>query len=125
MRQEDKIFFRKKWADTFVSFDMMINNGLKLRPIRFLIRHIIESGYDSRFFPGSSMYSLLISLPKNGKVDYTRTLCVNIDQSTSKVHFDYFTGDRERRNLKWSTSCELTEINDIFEYFLIIETAWN
>lgn len=53
---------QKAWGRTFTFCDNLIENGHKLRPIRFL-RHLIEKGYANYYYPGTSLYTLLISTP--------------------------------------------------------------
>ena len=112
------------WTEILSTFDKFIENGHKLRPIRFLIRHIIENGYSRRLFAGSSLWSLLISLPSNLTVDFARTLRVDIDQLTSTVKFTYKNKLARPDEPIWTETCQLTEIIDIFEYFIEINKDW-
>ena len=116
----------KEWEKTLAFFDQMISNGQNVRPIRFIIRHIIDKGYSSMLYPGTSLYNLLISFPINNKIDYTKTLKIECDQLRSQVKFNYrdYTGyDRQQPNsldkaLKWKEVCQPTEVIATFEHFL-------
>ena len=61
---------KEKWADTLAYYDEMIDLGHPIRSIRFLVRHIIEKGYDNYYFPGTSVFNLLISIPIDNRVNY-------------------------------------------------------
>jgi len=112
------------WKDKLSFFDLLIENGHKLRPIRFLIRHIIEKGYSTELYAGSSLWSLLISLPKDMTIDFTKTLKVEIDQLASTVNFRYQCELPRPKQPKWEETCQLTEIIDTFEYFIDMQKDW-
>jgi len=121
----------KSWRETLHFFDDMIENGHKVRSIRFLVRHIIDKGYSKRLVPGTSLFSLLISIPTNNTVDYSKTLQVSFNDLTQKVEFNYrnYTGlerssDNLKKSLRWSEYCEQTEVVDVFEHFLMITEGW-
>ena len=123
---------KEKWAETLTFYDQMIDGGHQLRPIRFLVRHIIDKGYDNYYFPGTSLFNLLVSIPIDNKVAYTKTLKVEVDQLRNIVKFDYrdWTGlSRDNKadfekSLKWSNTCQLTESCDTFEYFISTIEEW-
>ena len=103
----------------------MIKAGHQLRSIKFLVRHIIDKGYDSSYLLGISLFNLLTSIPIDNKVDYNKILKVEVDQLKNMVKFDYrnWAGlNRESKegfdeSLKWSDTCQLTESCDTFEHF--------
>lgn len=112
------------WNNILSNFELLIDNGHKLLPIRFLIRHIIEKGYSTELYAGSSLWSLLISLPTEMTIDFTKTLKVEIEQLTSTVKFRYEC-DLPRPDIpKWEETCQLTEIIDTFEYFIEMQKDW-
>jgi len=123
---------KEKWVETLKFYDQMIESGHQLRPIRFLVRHIIDKGYDNYYFPGTSLFNLLVSIPIDKKVNYTKTLKVEIDQLRNIVKFDYRDWTRLSRDnnadfeksLKWSDTCQLTECCDTFEYFINTYKEW-
>ncbi|MCF8278572.1 MAG: hypothetical protein K9J17_17725 [Flavobacteriales bacterium] len=111
-----------KWLQTLTMFDKLIDEqGMKLRPLRFLIRHIVEQGYSKSLYVGTSLYNLLISLPSDGRIDYSKTLRIEYDQLTQKVKFSY----KDNSVDNWNEECQATEAIDMFEDFLIKETEWN
>lgn len=121
-----------KWIETLSFYDQMIDGGHHLKPIRILVRYIIDKGYDSFYFPGTSLFNLLISIPIDKKVNYTKTLKVEVDQLRNIVKFDYrdWTGlSRENKtdiekSLIWSDTCQLTETCDTFEFFISTIEEW-
>ncbi|NQX99440.1 MAG: hypothetical protein HRT73_16415 [Flavobacteriales bacterium] len=130
MKEGEKINkqqLKKKWEETLDFYDFLIGNNHKLRPMRFLVRHIIESNFDEVFYPGTSMYSLAISIPVNQRIDYTKALSVSYDYNIQKVEFKYWNckrGERTKENLVWTTECEATEINDTLDFFLSENNDW-
>ncbi len=119
-----KDILTKEWERVLSTFDMMINNGIKLRPIRFIIRHIIEKGYNETLFPGTSLYSLLISIPTDNKIDFNKTLRIEYEQLTETLIFKFsdWTGvDRQSTDLRtrvlWEDTCQATEGVSILETF--------
>lgn len=107
---------RKEWLDVLSRFELLINGGHKLRPIRFIIRHIIDKGYDKVLFPGTSMYSLLISLPVDSKVNYDKTLKIeynSLDETLKFRYSDWIGTDRRnadlRKRVQWEETCQATE----------------
>jgi hypothetical protein len=122
----------RKWVDTLAFFDTLVDNGHKLRPIRFLIRHIIDKGYDTKLFPGNSLYDLLISIPTDNKINYDKSLHVSCDQLHNTVVFKYRDTTGLNKNdsaslakaFSWTDTCQHTEANDTFEYFLTQVDSW-
>lgn len=119
-----EIELEESWEDILSTFDMLIDNGHKLRPIRFLIRHVIEKGYSKNLYAGSSLYSLLISLPIDMTIDFTKTLRVEMDWLTPTVKFQYQCKFPRPKEPEWIETCQPTEIIDIFEYFLQTQDDW-
>ena len=124
---------KEKWASTLSYYDEMIELGHPLRSIRFLVRHIIENGYDNYYFPGTSLFDLLISIPIDNKVNYSKTLRVGVDELRCEVKFVYrdWTGLSRgntadlKKSFVWSETCQLTESIDTFEYFISTRPEWD
>jgi hypothetical protein len=107
---------RNEWTNVLSTYDLFINGGHKLRPVRFIVRHIIEKGYDRVLFPGTSMYSLLISIPLDNKVNFNKTLKIEFDHLTEQLKFKYI--DRTKGQIGWEETCQATEGGDFLESFL-------
>jgi hypothetical protein len=131
MKEGDKISnikLTKNWDETLKFYDDLISKNFNLRPIRFLIRHIISNNYSDKLFSGTSLYDLLISLPENDKVNFNKTLKINFNQKNQIVKFNYSQLDRfekTKQNQTWTIECQATEINETFEYFLLLHDEWN
>jgi hypothetical protein len=130
MKEGDKITTEElieNWNTILKFYDSLIDQGLKLRPIRFLVRHIIEQGYSNVIYGGTSLYNLLISLPTGNQIDYTKTVQVKYDQLTQTAEFNYHDkprNERTKENRGWTMECQATELIDTFEHFLNEHEDW-
>lgn len=107
---------RNEWANVLLTYDLFINGGHKLRPVRFIVRHIIDRGYDRVLYPGTSMYSLLISIPVNDKLNFNKTLKIEFDQLTENLKFTF--KEKAKTQINWEETCQATEGCDLLERFL-------
>ncbi|WP_157974638.1 hypothetical protein [Lewinella sp. IMCC34183] len=114
----------RSWEKIFSIFDLMIENGYKLRPIRSLIRYVIEKGYSKYIYAGTSYRSLLISLPSDMALNFTKTLRIQIDQNRSVVNFVYNCKVPRSEKPEFEYGCQLTEIIDTFEWFIQSHEDW-
>lgn len=108
-----------KWNSILEFYNSLISNGFKLRPIRFIVRHIIDKGYSKVMHPGTSMYSLLISIPKDGVINYDRTLKISYDNLKQTLNFVY-----SNKGIKHYESCQATEGIDTLEHFFNSFKEW-
>lgn len=123
---------KEKWIEALTFYDQMIEGGHQLRPIRFLVLHIIDKGYYNYYFPETSLFNLLISIPIDKKVNHTKTLKVEIDQLINIVKFDYrdwteLSRDNKtdfEKSLKWHDTCQFTETCDTFDYLISTIEEW-
>ncbi|MCX2743727.1 hypothetical protein OO013_07620 [Mangrovivirga sp. M17] len=119
----------KTWGEILEFYNHLIDNeGEQLRPIRFLVRHIIDRGYSKYLFGGTSLYNLMISIPTTNQIDYTKTLLIEYEQLSQIVKFKYWICPKENRtknNIHWEMDCQTTEVNDTFEYFITQNDDWN
>lgn len=119
------------WHETNVSYRGFTEHKPAYRCIRWLIEHILDAGYSKSLFLGTSMYSLLISIPLEGKVNYKHTLHIGYDELTQVVKLNLKIWPNEQRSTKdlkdavnWSTTCQPTELIDTFEHFLNEHPDW-
>lgn len=112
------------WIEVLDTFDRFIEAGRSERPVGLLIRHIINKGYSKYLFGGSAIWFLLISLPKEMTVDYTKTLRIEANWQTSTIRFIYHCELPRSKKPDWYETCQFTEITDTFEYFLTINDEW-
>ncbi len=115
---------RTEWKHVLSIFDTFIDNGYKLRPLRLIVRHIIQKGYNKALLPGTSMYSLLISIPIENRVSHNKTLSIGLDELRGRLEFKFsdWTGiDRHhsdaKKQIKWAETCLATEGSTLIEHF--------
>lgn len=109
------------WIETNKHYRALTENKPGYRCIRWLIEHILDAGYSQGLFPGTSMYSLLISLPTDGKVDYRNTLRIGYDELTQVAEFKL----KLKKAIVWETTCQPSEIIDTLEHFLNEYPDWS
>lgn len=110
-----------RWRETNVTYRALTENKPAYRCIRWLMEHILDAGYSKDLFPGTSMYSLLISIPKDGKVDYSRTLRIGYDELTQVADLKL----KLNKTVVWETTCQPLEIIDTLEHFLNEHPDWS
>jgi len=115
-----------KWVEILLFYDQLIANGHQLDPIRNLVSYIIKKGYNIYLFPSSSLFNLLVSVPLNNKVNYNKTLKIELDQLRNIIKFDYrdYAGlNREdyedfEKSLKWTKICKLSESCNMIDFLI-------
>jgi len=108
------------WVETNTHYRSLTEHTSGYRCIRWVIEHILDAGYSKGLFPGTSMYTLLISLPTKGKVDYSNTLRIAYDELNQVAEYKL----RLNKAIVWETSCQPSEIIDTFEHFLNEHPDW-
>ena len=119
------------WKEVNNTYRALTEGKLQFRCIRWLFEHIIDSGYAKHLFPGTSIYNLLVSLPVDGKVSYTRTLQVAYDELEQVVTMQLKVGSNSQetsedieKSIVCSITCQPTEVLDTFEHFLNEHSDW-
>ena len=118
------------WVKFADSFQLLINGGWTNNNVLDLIKYIIDKGYSNKFFPGSSMGTLLISKPKNGKLNYQQTLRISVDNVTNKVLLSYSDWDiiekKEdwKKTIIWTAECSAEQLKEKFEEFIKWNKGW-
>lgn len=113
---------RIEWKEIFSVFAL----GNMPKPIKMIVRHIIDRGYDQVFVPGSSLYTLLISVPIDNKVNYSYTLRVVYDEQIQIIKFKFVEkiADANARDsagtrlIRWEETCQASEGAAVLEDFL-------
>ncbi|MBT1686854.1 hypothetical protein [Dawidia soli] len=112
---------RIAWKDSLSVFAL----GGMPKPIKAIISHIISQGYDQVFVPSSSLYTLLISVPIDNKVNYFYTLRVWYDEQIQTIKFRFVQKKADEkmdsvdtRLTKWEETCQASEGIVILEEFL-------
>ncbi len=117
----------ENWNRIFGFYESLVKQGSSLKPIKHLVQHIIKQGHSTKLYGGTSLYSLLISIPVDGRINYTKTLHVSYEQMIQVVTFTYHNKPRNLRteeNRDWSVECQATEAIDTFEHFLNEHKDW-
>jgi len=85
------------------------------------MEHIVEMGYSKSLVPYVSIVNLMISIPKEGLVNYSRTLKVRYDDLDQNVVMKFWSAG----SLQWEMTCQPAEIIDTFEHFLTEHSDWS
>ena len=93
--------------------------GMEVIWVRSLIRHIMARGYSKHLFPYPSIGGLLISIPKDGMINYERTLKISFDPLRQHVVL------RCQRPAIWEIACPASEVIDTLEHFLNEHPDWS
>jgi hypothetical protein len=121
---------RKEWDKQVEHFKSLIAGGWTNKDVVELIEYIRHANYADKFFPGSSIGTLLISKPKNGKLNYQQTLAISVDNQTKQTilqYTDYDTIEREEdweKSLLWKIESSEGQLKDKFEEFMKWNKAW-
>jgi hypothetical protein len=102
------------WIECLKNYEEF--EGWDVKPIKYIVRHISNSEYSRRLYPGTSMMRLLISKPTKGRLNFTQSLKIDYNQDNLKqqIRLIYTEGNEE----KYSDFCEATEGIDAFEDFI-------
>ena len=102
------------WKECLQQYEKF--EGWDVKPIKYIVRHICNSEYTSRLYPGISIMRLLISKPDDGKLNFSNTLTIdyNHDKLKQLLRFIY----REDGEQKYSNECQASEGIDTFEEFM-------
>jgi len=108
------------WVATIERFQQITSGLPQHRCVRWLMEHIVEKKYSQGLLPGTSMYTLLISIPENNKVSYASTLRVSYEELDQLVTMRLEGASR----FEWETTCQPSELVDTFEHFLMLHSDW-
>lgn len=121
---------RQVWDESADHFKSFIHSGWTNKAVIDLIEYIRQTPYADKFFPGSSIGTLLISKPKNGKLNYQQTLAVSVDNQTNRIflkYSDWDTIDRQEdweKTILWTAECSTEDLKDKFEEFIKWNKNW-
>lgn len=115
------------WDEQIISFESLVAAGWTDTRILDFINYLRKTSYASVLFPGSSMGNLLISKPKNGKLNYQQTLAIKFDRSTDLFLMEYSdwdlidSRDDTKKAIQWNIKCSGIELAQRFQEF----AEWN
>ena len=121
-----KEMLKECWEKQIDSFKLLVNAGWTDNRILDFIYYMTTTSYSSVLFPGSSLGTLLISKPKDGKLNYQQTLAIKYDNTTDLFTMEYSDWDLiesadDTKKIQWNIKCSGIELGQRFQDFL----AWN
>jgi len=119
------------WDKLVPYFQSFLDTPFSNEAVIGLVEYLSTSQYATRFYPGSSLGTLLISKPEpDGRLNYQRTLAISVDNNTNLIQLEYSdwdTIDDEadwKKAIIWTATCEGPELKTTFEAFIAWNTAW-
>lgn len=92
---------------------------------------INQNTYSGILFPGFSLGKLLISKPRNGKLNYQQTLAIAYDNQTELFRLQYSdwdtitSQDEYEKAIQWTAKCPGTDLCTNFLEFLKWKSNWD
>src|SRR5690349_16500952 len=120
----DAAMLRDAWHKFQRTATMLVHGGWTSNDILSFIEWIKNSEYSSQLFPGSSMGTLLISKPRNGKLNYQQTLSISYDNQTRLFTMKYSDWDlidspeESEKAIQWTATCPGGDLNRNFIEFI-------
>lgn len=120
----------KEWENIVCRFEDLIEGGWANEAVLNLIKYIRKTQYSKLLFPGSSLGTLLISKPRNGKLNYQQTLSISDQGSKNKIKLNYSDWDiinkeeDAERAILWNEEINNEELIDKFEEFMNWNRNW-
>ncbi len=121
---------REVWDNQVKHFNMLITGGWTNKHVLELINYIRTTKYADMFFPGSSLGTLLISKPKNGRLNYQQTLAISVDKENDKIELKYSdwdtidNQDEWQKAILWRGECKGDKLKDKFLEFIEWNENW-
>lgn len=118
------------WKNQLSYFENFVRNGMVDKGVTDFITWILRTDNSKRLFAGSSMWNLLISKPKKGKLDYQQTLTIKFDNKTALYDMEYADwntiNNKEdyRQAVKWKSKCQGIELPIRFLEFIKWNKNW-
>ena len=121
---------RKVWDNQVENFKNLISGGLTNNYVLEFITYIRTSEYAGRFFPGTSLGTLLISKPRNARLNYQQTLAISVDKENGRIRLKYSDWDTIdssedwEKAILWTVECDGEELKSKFIEFLEWNKSW-
>lgn len=123
---------KNSWKEQLVIFENLSKTRITEYGLSNFIDWIIRTAYYSeRLYAGSSMWRLLIRMPKpNGKLNYQQTLEIQVDSKTSLYTMKYSdwdiidNRDDYEKAVVWKTKCTQIELINKFIEFIHWNKDW-
>jgi hypothetical protein len=119
------------WDEQIESFKTLVKAGWTDNRILDFMTWLAKTSHAAVLFPGSSMGTLLISKPKNGKLNYQQTLTIKFDNSSDLFSMEYSDWDLiepeddTKKAIQWNIKCSGIELAHRFIEFLEWNKSWS
>lgn len=121
---------KNSWKNQMKHFEKFASNGTVDKGVIDFITWILTTNNSEKLFAGSSMWNLLISKPKNKKLNYQQTLKIQFDNRTSLYEMEYSDWDSidkeddYEKAIIWKTKCIGIELPIKFLEFIKWNKNW-
>jgi hypothetical protein len=122
---------RNSWKDQLGNFTIFASSNNADKGITDFISWIYKNNYSKNLFAGSSLFTLLINKPKNGKFNYQQTLSISFNDSTRIYEMQYSDWDTIERHedsdnaILWEAKSNGAELPMKFLEFMNWNKNWN
>jgi hypothetical protein len=122
---------RNAWDNQSQDFKGLISGGWTNNYVLELINYIRTSEYADRLFPGTSLGTLLISKPRNGKLNYQQTLAISVNNEKTKIKLTYSDWDvidrreESQKAILWKAECNGEKLKETFCEFMEWNKNWH
>lgn len=126
----DAAMLKNSWATQLNKFRIFANNGSVPIGMVYIIQSIYNSVYSEQLFAGASMFTLLISRPKNGRLNYQQTLSIKFESLTGLYNMQYSDWDLIsdpsdwKKAIVWTCNCVDIEMDKNFFRFMEANKQW-
>jgi hypothetical protein len=121
---------KEVWDNLVERFNLLIKGGRTNKHVLDLINYIRTTDYANKFFPGSSLGTLLISKPINGRLNYQQTLEISVDKAKDNIQLKYSdydaidNRDDWQKAILWTAECQGDKLKDKFLEFIEWNENW-
>ena len=121
---------RRAWDLQVETLKLLVSGGWTNNHVIELVNYIRSTDYAAQLFPGNSLGRLLISKPRNGKLNYQQTLTISVDNIKGKIVLTYSDWDIIDRpedwqqTVLWTRECGGEELKEKFNQFLEWNKNW-
>ena len=126
----DNEMLKTAWKQSLYSADKLVKANWTSHHLLSFIEWINGNSYTGILFPGFSLGTLLISKPKNGKLNYQQTLAIKYDNQTDLFTMEYSDWDlieskeESEKAIKWTLKCPGIDLGRHFIEFLNWKQNW-
>ena len=120
----------ESWTKFYKNYQDLLPGGFTSQEIVDLVKYISESKFSYHLFPGSSLGRLLISKPRQGKLNYQQTLTIELKWNSGIIKLTYDdwdtlnAGDKTSNAILWTKECSGKQLFDNFNEFVSWNKSW-